>query len=70
MTHARLADSNTPRELVRSQNVQLGAILGRFGDVAEAVEYCRGICSETTNSRLALEYGGYLRALVGIGVSV
>ena len=49
---AKLADNETSQELVRSRNIQLKAIVARFGgDLNAAIDYCREVGTE--------EYRGY-----------
>ena len=60
---AKLVDGQTQQELLRSRNIQLKAILARFGgDVQQAAEYCAemsGRASLTPNALRCLEYGSY-----------
>jgi len=57
--NAKIVDSNTAGELLRSRNIQLRAIIARFdGDVNSAIDYCRGVYL-TTSGLVSEEYRGY-----------
>ena len=56
---AKLVDGQTQQELLRSRNIQLKAILARFGGNAQqAAEYCAETAL-TPNALCRLEYGSY-----------
>ena len=60
---AKLVDGQTQQELLRSRNIQLKAILARFGgDAQQAAEYC----AETALAlRLrCIEYDTYMHEFV------
>jgi len=53
---AKLTDTQTAAELIRSRNIQLKAILARFGgNLNKAIDYCRAVGTE--------EYRGYRHEL-------
>ena len=55
---AKLVDGQTQQELLRSRNIQLKAILARFGgDAQQAAEYCAEM---VLTPKRCLEYGSYM----------
>ena len=61
---AKLVDGQTQQELLRSRNIQLKAILARFGgDVQQAAEYCAET-SLTSDVLRCIEYDTYMHEFV------
>ncbi len=61
---AKLVDGQTQQELLRSRNIQLKAILARFGgDVQQAARYCAET-SLTTTLMSYIEYDAYMHEFV------
>jgi hypothetical protein len=61
---AKLVDGQTQQELLRSRNIQLKAILARFGgDVQQAARYCAET-SLTSDVLRCIEYDTYMHEFV------
>ena len=64
---AKLVDGQTQQELLRSRNIQLKAILARFGgDVQQAARYCAETSLTTSDVLRCIEheYDTYMHEFV------
>ena len=62
---AKPVDGQTQQELLRSRNIQLKAILARFGgDAQQAARYCAETALTTSDVLRCIEYDTYMHEFV------